>query len=436
MDVQARPDALPEVQEVLGSCQGRVQRPEGTEALERYRTGLLTELPHKNCETIARAVPGTSEQRRQAFLTNLQGDDEDLTRQRGHKTMAEAALGDGGLVLEEPGFPTQGKAAVGVARQDAGTLGQVGNCQLAGTWCDPEPQATWPVAVRWSLPKAWAAEPDRRGKARLPDAGPVQTTPEIALTRRDQARAWRVPHRCVVAAADDGDHPHCLAGLEARQARDVVGVRADCRVSPQRQRGRPAQRAAQRLQAVPRWQWRTIRGRHGSQGWRRQQCIAVRGWRLTSDGQRHVGWLVGERATRGQPEERQDHWRNRPVAAPLEALAGDAHWRSAVEPFHAEAPGEWGWEQYQGRLWPGFHRHAVTVLRAYSVLGWLELRQRRGPRGRGRPRDPLSPSPGPAAAHAAGGPSGGRPLAPPPSRPVVGDHRSVHRTRLTTVLTK
>jgi SRSO17 transposase len=63
------------------------------------------------------------------------------------------------------------------------------------------------------------------------------------------------------------------------------------------------------------------------------------------------------------------------------------------------------WDQDQGRLWPGFHRHTVTVMLAYSFLVWLELCQRRNPRGRGRPRDPFSPSPGPTAADVAGDPS-------------------------------
>ena len=41
----------------------------GAAALERYLTGLLTEHPNKNCDTIAQVVPGTSEQRLQGLLT-------------------------------------------------------------------------------------------------------------------------------------------------------------------------------------------------------------------------------------------------------------------------------------------------------------------------------------------------------------------------------
>src|SRR6266511_1840027 len=261
MDVHASPDELPERREFLGSFQVHFRRPEGTEALERYTTGRLTELPNKNCDTIAQAVPGTSEPRRQEFLTNMPWDEEDLNRQRVQRLSTEATLGDGVLVLDDTGFAKQGKASVGVARQYSGTLGKVGHCQIAVTCCDTDPQATWPVAVRLYLPKAWAENPERRRTARIPDEVPFQTKPEIALTLLDQARAWGVPHRCVVADADYGDNPHVLAGLEARQERYVVGVRTDFRVSVGRAATSLVQRVDQWLRSLPRWQWRTIRWR-------------------------------------------------------------------------------------------------------------------------------------------------------------------------------
>jgi len=217
MDVHASPDELPELKEFLGSFRVRFRRPEGAEALERYTTGLLTELPTKNCDTMAQAVPGTSEQRRQEFLTNMPWDEADLNPQRVQKMTAEATLGAGVLVLDDTGFPKQGKTSVGVARQYSGTLGKVGHCQMAVTCCYTDPQATWPVAVRLYWPRAWAEDPERCRKARVPAEMPFQTKPDIALRRLDQARAWGVPHRGVVADADDGDHPNFLAGLEARR---------------------------------------------------------------------------------------------------------------------------------------------------------------------------------------------------------------------------
>ena len=193
MDVHASPAALPELHEFLRAFQVRFRRPEGAEALERYTTGLLTELPHKNCDTIAQAVPGTSEQRLQEFLTNMQWDEADLNRQRVQKMMTEATTDDGVLVVDDTGFPKQGKASVGVARQYSGTLGKVGNCQIAVTCCYTDRWATWPVAAQLYLPKPWAQDHARRQRARVPAEVSFQTKPEIALQLLDQARAWGCP---------------------------------------------------------------------------------------------------------------------------------------------------------------------------------------------------------------------------------------------------
>jgi SRSO17 transposase len=322
MHVRASPAELPELQEFLSAFQVRFRRPEGREALERSTTGLLTELPNNNGDTIAQAVPGTSAQRLQEFLTNRPWDEEDLNRQRIQKLIAEATRSAGVLVIDDTGFAKQGAASVGVERQYSGTLGKVGNGQIAVTCGYTDRQATWPVAVRLSLPKTWAHNPERRRQARVPEEVPWQTKPEIALALLDHARAWGVPHRCVVADADYGDHPNFLQGLEARQEPSVGAVRPDFQVSVGQARTSPVWRAEALLQTVPRWQWRTIRWRRGTRGWLRKKFVAVRGWRVTSDGHRHRGWLVGERAPRGQPEERKYHWSNLPAETTLAELAG------------------------------------------------------------------------------------------------------------------
>jgi len=315
--------------------------------------------------------------------------------------MAEATLGNGLLIFDDTGFAKQGKASVGVARQYSGTLGKVGNCQVAVTCCYADARASWPVAVRLYLPKEWTDDPERLKRARVPDDVTFQTKAAIALELLDQARAWGVPHRGVTSDADYGDNPNFLAGLEARHERYVVAVRSDFQVRVKARGAPPCQRADQALAAVPRCQWRTIRWRHGTKGGLRKKFVAVRAWRLTAQGEAHIGWLVGERAARGQAEEHKFYWSNLPASATLEERVDDAHRRHAIEPFHEEAKGELGWDQYQGRLWPGFHRHAVTVMLALSFLLWQELRERDHHPKRGRPRDPFSPSTGSLASSAA-----------------------------------
>jgi hypothetical protein len=80
MDIHASPTTLPELEEFVSTFKVRFRRPEGEAALERYLTGLRTELPHKHCDTMAEAVPGTSEQGLQEFPTNMQWDEQDRNR--------------------------------------------------------------------------------------------------------------------------------------------------------------------------------------------------------------------------------------------------------------------------------------------------------------------------------------------------------------------
>jgi len=326
------------------------------------------------------------------------------------------------LLFDDTGFAKQGKASVGVARQYSGTLGKVGNCQVGVTCCYSDPQASWPVAVRLYLPQEWTDDPARLRRARVPPDVLFQTKPQIALALLDQARVWGVPHRCVVADADYGDNPHFLAGLERRNERYVVAVRSAFQVRTKCWDAPQVQRVDQVLSAVPRRQWRTIRWRHGSKGWLHKKFVAVRAWRITAEGETRIGWLLGERAARGQPEEHKYYWSNLPASASLEELVDYAHRRHAIEQFHEEAKEELGWDQYQGRLWPGFHRHAVTVMLAMSFLIWLELRQRQSHPNRGRPRDPFSPSAGSLASCSASGASGGSAVAAPPSGALVDVH--------------
>jgi hypothetical protein len=80
MDLHGSPPALPQWREFSSAFQVRFRRPEGAKALECCTTGLLTELPNKNCDMMAQAIPGIREQRLEEFLTNMQWDEDDLNR--------------------------------------------------------------------------------------------------------------------------------------------------------------------------------------------------------------------------------------------------------------------------------------------------------------------------------------------------------------------
>jgi SRSO17 transposase len=409
----ATAEALPDLARFLAPFHVHFARSEGPHALERYLTGLLTEHPNKNCDTIAQVVPGTSEQSLQGLLTAMAWDEDDLNRQRVQTMLTLPTEGDGVLIFDDTGFAKQGQSSVGVARQYSGTLGKVGNCQVSVNCHYAERTLAWPVATRLYLPQQWADDADRRAKAKVPPAVQFQTKPAIALDLLDQAQAWGVRWTCVTADADYGDNPNFLAGLEKRRQRYVVAVRSDFRVGLN-QRGGAGQRADAVVATQPASAWRTIRWRQGSKGWLQGRFVARRCWRVTSDGKRRAGWLIGEQPGGDPAADRKYYWSNLRPRAALPTLVGYAHRRHWVEQYHEESKGLLGWDQYQGRLWTGFHRNAVAVMLAYSFLVWQEWQQRQQVRRRGRKRRPFSPSGGPAASPAAGDPSAHRRLVPPP----------------------
>src|SRR3954452_2587562 len=391
---------LPELAKFLDPFRVHFQRSEGRQTLERYLCGLLTEHPHKNCDTIAQIVPGTSEQRLQGLMTAIDWDEQDLNRQRVETMLRLPSEGDGVLIFDDTGFAKQGRCSVGVAWQYSGTLGKTGNCQVTVNCHYAERSIAWPVATRLYLPESWANDADRRKKAKVPEEVVFRTEPQIALDLLDEARSCGVRWARVTADADYGDNPNFLAGLEERRQPYVVAVRRDFPVSTSR-RGGVTRRADELIAAPPARSWRSVTWREGSRGWMRGKFVALRVWRVDASGRRKAGWLIGEDASDGK---RRYYWSNFGADVPLERLVEYAHRRHWVEQYHEEAKGLLGWDQYQGRLWPGFHRHAVTIMLAYSFLVWHEFQQRQQTQRRGRPRRPFFPSTGSPTPASAGDP--------------------------------
>jgi SRSO17 transposase len=398
--------ALPELDEFLRPFHAHFSRSEGRQSLERYLTGLLTEHKNKNCDTLASVVPGTNQQRLHNLLTGIAFDEDDLNDQRVRTLMQLPSEGDAVLVFDDTGFAKQGNCSVGVKRQYSGTLGKTGNCQVSVNCHYAERTLSWPVATRLYLPKEWAFAPERRKKAHVPKEVEFQTKPEIALALLDHARELGIRHAAVTADGDYGDNPNFLDGLELRKERYVNAVRCDFSVALSQ--FSPVQRVDALVAAQGTQQWRTVRWRQGSDRWLSVQAVVIRCWRVLSDGRRRIGWLIGEDQSDGK---RRYYWSNFGRHTPLARMVEYAHRRHWVERFHQEAKQLLGWDQYQGRLWTGFHRNSVLVMLAYSFLVWQECKHRQRVSQRGRPRRPFSPSSGPQAASPAGDPSPHRRLA-------------------------
>ena len=417
---KASPQPLPELAAFLEPFAPLFRRHTSRDSMERYLTGLLTDLPHKTCDTIADVIAGTSIERLQHLLTDAASYPLALDEARVKRLLALHPVTDGILVFDDTGLPKKGSASVGVAPQYSGTLGKIGNCQVvvsAEYLADDPANSTpfhWPVSAQLFLPESWAQDAERRKQAQVPEEISEQTKPEIALGLLDRARQWGVPIQAVVVDAGYGDNPNFLPGLDERQIPYMCAVESTfgCRLpdeveasaahtpvyggrgQPRKPRPAPLYTVKALIESLPTSAWQTISWREGTKGTMQVQAVALRvHWATgsalhsTSHSRVHTGpegWLLAERpvsdavADDEQPtpvepqkkeEEKIKYWFSvLPEDASLQRLVLLAHARWVIEQFYEDAKQECGFDHYQGRSWEGLHRHLALVMLAYSFL--------------------------------------------------------------------
>src|SRR5918996_1952306 len=199
---QAPRAPLPELAEFLAPLRVYFTQGPSAETLCQYLTGLLSEHPNKNCDTLAEVVPETTEQQFHHLLTDMVWDETALNRQRIAQMRTLPSEGEGVLIFDDTGFAKQGRHSVGVARQYTGTVGKLTNCQVTVNCHYAERTLAWPVATRLYLPQAWAEDAARCRQAHVPTDLLFQTKAEIALALLDEAIACGVRHACVTCDAD------------------------------------------------------------------------------------------------------------------------------------------------------------------------------------------------------------------------------------------
>src|ERR671912_2300606 len=104
---KASTDPLPEISAFLEPFSPLFRRSQSRHSLERYTTGLLTDLERKNCDTISAALAGTSTERLQHLLTDADWDSLELDGARVRSLSARSPRG-GVLVLDDTSFPKRG----------------------------------------------------------------------------------------------------------------------------------------------------------------------------------------------------------------------------------------------------------------------------------------------------------------------------------------
>jgi SRSO17 transposase len=164
--------------ELLGRVAGRFARVEPRRHARALVLGLLSDLPRKNCWTIAEHAGDASPDGVQHLLARAVWD-ADAVRDDVRALLVEH-LGDPDavLVVDETGDLKKGSHTVGVQRQYTGTAGKVDNAQVAVYLAYAADAGHGVIDRELYLPQGWLDDPALAGRRR-PRPGRL----------RDQARA-------------------------------------------------------------------------------------------------------------------------------------------------------------------------------------------------------------------------------------------------------
>ena len=350
--------------EQLTRCAGHADR---IVPMENYTKGLLLPLERKSVEPMAaRLAPGNVRRMHQSL----------------HHIVAEAAWSDTALlkrvreqvlsamtrrhkltawIVDDTGFPKQGKHSVGVARQYCGQVGKQDNCQVAVSLSVSTWNASLPIAWRLYLPEVWCQDIKRCQQAGVPEGVEFQTKPEIALQQIRQALQQQVPVGVVLADAGYGHNTQFRTSLTELGLHYIGGIETTTSVwepgkqplpAPPRKPGRGAiptrlQRNAdhqplsvkQLALGLPSSAWKDIGWRPGSQGTLRSRFAAVRVRPAHRDEKRTEPrpeeWLLIEWPK--EASEPTKYWlSNLPVTTSLKSLAKLAKHRWVIERDYEE----------------------------------------------------------------------------------------------------
>ncbi len=369
---------MPKLQRFLDKFESVFKRSDTMRSAERYVTGLLSDIPYKNCGMIAEFIEGTSVQALQQFISDSPWDHDRLNEQRVKYMVENAVKGDGAIIFDDTGFPKKGDHSVGVNRQYSGTFGKVDNCQVAVSSQYSDSMYSWPINSRLYMPEKWIEDEQKRKRTKVPQDIKFMTKVQIALELLDSANSMGVKHSIVLADCFYGQDPTFLQGLESREETYGVcipghfTVKFESEIDGQ-QRLSPPYRMDYLIGKLSEEDWKSICWREGSKGELKRQFAFIRARWSTKSKLGTQGWVIFERPIPGEEGDIKYYFSNLPLETPDFRIVEYLHRRHTIERFYQDAKYELGLDHFEGRTWNGFHRHFAMVMLAYS---WLTLQRK------------------------------------------------------------
>lgn len=365
-----------------------------------YLQGLLVQTEERaNAENLAERVDASARSL-QRFLTDARWDDRNVIARLQAYLGERLAHPEAVWVVDESGFPKQGKKSAGVARQYCGALGKVANCQVGVFLAFVSPRGRLLVDKRLFLPEAWVADRSRCQAAGVSEAEQrFRSKSELALAMlQDACTRGQLTARWIAGDDEYGKSPDFRAGVAALGLQYVLDVPGNMRVwpveptwvtPPYKGVGKhPApqpvaeerQEVRERAAALPPRSWHEITVAEGAQGARTYRFAAERICETCRGQPGEEGWLL-YRTNRDGSEPRY-HLSNASAQTPLTTLAQVATSRWPIETELQAGKSQVGLDEYEVRTFAGWHHHITMSLLASAFL--LTLQQEWGGKA---PRD-------------------------------------------------
>ena len=283
-------------------------------------------------------------------------------------------LGDpeGVLVVDGSAMPKKGTESVGVARQWCGRLGKVENCQLGVFLAYAGRGSCALVDERLYLPRAWAQDPVRRAKAKVPSDVTFQK-PWVLADEMLRRLGPRLAHRWIVADSEYGRSSLFRDRLAKRGERYMLEVPSNIlvrKVAGKAGRRPEWHRVLEFLKRRPITAWTRFTVRDGQKEPIEVIALAVR-VQTRRRGKPRVETLLAIESLGGS-----DRWlflSNASPRTPLEEMVKAASRRHLIEEAFENAKGETGLDHYEVRAWQGWHHH----LTASMIALWFLVREHR-----------------------------------------------------------
>jgi len=325
----------------------------------------------------------------QQFLADSPWDPELLIRACAERVAPE--LGVLAWVVDDTGIPKDGTHSPGVKRQYSGTLGKIGNCQIAVSLHAVGGRGTLPLGFSLYLPEEWCANSERRRAAKIPARVVFQTKPQLASALVERAAGWELPAAPLLADCAYGDDTTFRTRLQALELEYLLAVSAQISVYgpettfavPERNgtvgRRRSVARPDRKPESVralaarlPTRAWKTLpcrttaAGKEASSRFAFVRVVATHPVRADCLPPREE-WLIIEWPK--QADAPSDYWlSNLPADTHRERLARLARLRWTIELDYRQLKGELGLDHYEGRSYAGFHHHCALVTCAHAFL--------------------------------------------------------------------